>query len=159
MSADAAFRRVLEDGDFRALRRLHNTLLGHLPAPRNDSEAEISLHMARTQADWLNFKARAYSHRWLVERGLPSQLPDHLRPSAEQVVPVIKEAVLVSANTNSELLKPVMPHVQQAMCDAVKEAAADGRLSDSEFVRARMLDAKARKFKELLGTSDVGRIR
>lgn len=156
MSAQAEFRAALEDGDVRLLMKASAVLFPHLPQPATVQDAETSMHMARTQADWLDLKRRGWSHRWLTERGLPSQLPDVLRPKAERLYPVVVEAVLVSANTSSPALRPVAQLVQRAMCDAVEEAAADGKLGDSEFVRARMFDARAKTFKQLLGTT--GRI-
>lgn len=149
MSAQAEFRQALETGDVALLQRIHPILFPHVPAAPSREAAEIQLHMARTQAEWLPLKPRAYSHRWLTERELPSQLPDPLKPSAERLYPVIAPGVLVSANTNSPLLKAAMPLVQQAMSDAVLEAEADGRLLDSEYVRGRILDARARETKAL----------
>lgn len=149
MAAQDEFRRALETGDVKLLQRIHPILFPHAPAAQDLDAAEVQLHMARTMADWLALNKRAYSHRWLIERGLPSQLPDRLRASAEQICPVVKEAVLVSANTNSKILKPAMAEVQQAMADAVLEAEADGRLSDSEFVRDRIMFARGRAVRQL----------
>jgi hypothetical protein len=151
MGAQAEFRQALENGDVAALQRIHPILFPHAPAAPTSGDAEIQMHMARTQADWLDLKRRAYSHRWLQERGYPSQLPDDLKPKAERLYPIIAEAVLVSANSNSPILKPAMPIVQKAMCDAVEEAAADGKLSDSEFVKARMGEARRRSMRQLFG--------
>lgn len=149
MAAQDEFRQALETGDVAQLRRLHPILFPHLPKPADHASAEIQMHMARTQADWMALKKRAYSHRWLTERNLPSQLPDSLKPSAERLYPVVQEAVLISANTNSQVLKPAMAEVQQAMSDAVLEAEADGRLSDSSFVRSRIQAARSRAIRQL----------
>ncbi len=149
MGAQAEFRTALETGDVALLERVHPILFPHLPAPAARDDAETMMHMARTQAEWMQLKPRAYSHRWLTERGLPSQLPDDLKPSADRLYPVVVEAVLVSANTNSPHLKPALKIVQQAICDAVEEAAADGRLSDSAFVRARMDAARSDAWQRL----------
>lgn len=151
MTAQADFRTALETGDVTLLLRIHPIAFPHLPAPLDHASAEISLHMARTQADWLPIKPRAYSHRWLLERDLPSQLPDALKPSAERLYPVVVEAVLISANSNSPLMRPAMKLVEQAMSDAVSEAHADGRLSDSQFVRGRIQDARKREIIKLFG--------
>jgi hypothetical protein len=151
MEGAAAFRIALEEGDVAMCQKAHARLFPHLPAAPDFASAEIQMHMARTQVDWLDLKKRAYSHRWLQERGYPSQLPDHLKPKAERLYPIIAEAVLVSANSNSAILKPAMPIIQKAMCDAVEEAAADGKLSDSEFVKARMGEARRRSMRQLFG--------
>lgn len=152
MSAQAAFREALTNGDVTMVMRLHSAALPHLPAPKTRDAAEAAMHMARSQADWLNDNARCYSHAWLVERGLPSQLPDRLKPKAERLYPRIVEAVLISANTNSPFLKPVVAEVQRAMSDAVEDCFANGD-RDPETVRERMQDARVRTFKQLLGTT------
>lgn len=152
MSVQAEFRTALESGDYRRLRVLHSAVAPHLPAPPDDEAAEISLHMARTQAEWLGEKPRCYSHAWLTERGLPSQLPDALKPKAERLYPRIVEAVFVSCNSNSALLKPVAKMAQKAACDAVEDCYANGD-RDPVLVRARIREAKDRTFKALLGTT------
>jgi len=45
--------------------------------------------------------------------------------------------------------------VQDAMSDAVLEAEADGKLLDTPFVRTRIQEARAKTFKQLLGTTGV----
>lgn len=151
MSAQSEFHAALESGDVRLVRKASAKLFPHLPQPESAEAAEASMHMARTQLAILPIEARAWSHCWLVERGLPSQLPDELKPKAERMYPIVVEAVFVSANSNSPMLKPVAKLVQAAMSDAVLEAEADGRLSDVPFVRARIQDARAKTFKQLLG--------
>lgn len=149
--AQHEFRMILATADVRALREAHARLFPHLPAPKDDDEAAISLHMARTQAAWLSERARCYSHAWLTERALPSQLPDELKPTAERLYPRVVEAVFVSANTASPALKPVVAEVQRAMSDAVEDCYANGD-RDPALVRARMAEARNRTFKELLGS-------
>lgn len=152
MAAASDLRLILEKGDYRALRRFHSELLPHVPAPQSDQDAEVSLHMARTQAEWLSERARCYSHAWLVERGMPSQLPDSLKPQAERLYPRIAEAVFVSVNSNSPLIKPIVPLVQQAMCDAVEDCFANGD-RDPALVRGRMQEAREKTFRSLVGTA------
>jgi hypothetical protein len=151
--AQSEFAAALESGDVRLVRRASARMFPHMPQPKTVEDAEVSMHMARTQMAEISFRARAWSHAWLRERGLPSQLPDELRPKAERVYPVVVSAVFVSANSNSPALKPVAKLVQAAMSDAVLEAEADGRLLDTPFVRARIQEARARTFKQLLGTT------
>lgn len=151
MNAD--FRRAIEDGDFKALRILHETALPHLPGPKSDAEAEASLHMARTQASWLELKRRAYSHRWLTERNLPSMLPDELKPKAERLYPKVVSAVGISVNVKGDWLQPAVPIVRGAMEAAVLEAEADGKLLDSAFVTARMKEAREKAWRELFGAT------
>jgi hypothetical protein len=153
--SQAACDQVLRDGDHWRLLKGWPELFPHLPGPKNDDEAEIVLHHARTQNPRIDFKLRAWSHRWLVDHSLPSGLPDELKPKAERLYPVVVSAVFVSANSNSPALKPVAKLVQDAMSEAVLEADADGKLLDTPFVRARIQDARAKTLKQLLGSTGV----
>jgi hypothetical protein len=86
---------------------------------------------------------RAYSHSWLCERGLPSALPDHLKPKADRLYPRVVEAVGVSVKDLSGRRREYARRLEMAMADAVAEAYADGR-REPEFVKARMQEARER---------------
>lgn len=145
------FRALLEAGDVQALRDAWTKLTPHLPQPANFEAAEIAMHMARTQAVKVTLRARAYSHRWLLERGFPSQLPDELKPHAEQLYPEVVECVGVFVGTPaSDVLKPVAAAVRDAMLDAVQDAQASGERSP-DVIRARALEARTTTLKTLLG--------
>lgn len=145
------FRALLQEGDVDGLRRGWVELFPNMPAPKSREQAEIVMHHARTAAETITLRARAYSHRWLVERGLPSGLPDRLKPSAERLYPRRVAGVGISVNARSPILQPAMVLVRQAMEGAVLEAEADGRLTDSEFVAGRMAEARAREMRALFG--------
>jgi hypothetical protein len=149
MSA-AAFRALLEAGDVKALRKAWAQVAPHLPQVTSDEQAEIVMHMTRTSSTSVRFRFRAYSHRWLSDRDLPSQLPDELKPKAERRYPKVVEGVGISLNTKSELLKPVIGIVRGEMEKAVEEAYADNR-TEPEFVTQRMGEARRRAYKSLLG--------
>jgi hypothetical protein len=146
-----SFSDLLEAGDVRGLRRHWAAVAPKMPQPRNAEEAEIVMHRARTEAESVSFRHRAYSHRWLMERGLPSGLPDRLKPSAEKFYPRIAMGVGISVNTSNELLKPAMLEVRSAMEDAVREADVDGKLANAVFVQKRMNEAKDRTMRALFG--------
>ncbi len=148
MAAPDQFRQYLADGDVDGLVGLWAQANPGLPRPETREQAEIWMHYARTRAETIPLRPRAYSHAWLLERSLPSGLPDALKPSAQKLYPVIVEAVGVSVNFGSSLLKPAAAIVQRAMCDAVEEAYADGR-REPAFVKRRMAIAKRRAFKQL----------
>lgn len=148
----AAFRALLERGDVDGLRAAWSQIAPHLPQPASREQAEIVMHRARTEAATVNFRARAYSHRWLIERDLPSGLPDELKPNAEQVCPTFAQAVGISVNVRNEYLKPVAAEVEKAMAYAVEDAFADNR-KDPAFVSQRMQEAKDRTFRALIGNS------
>lgn len=147
----AAFRRALEDGDIKRLRGMWAQLAPHLPQPESEEAAEIVMHLARTEATSIGFKFRAYSHRWLSERGLPSGLPDELRPRAERIEPIQALAVGISYTFRTPHLKPAAEEVRRSMEHAVLDAQAEGRLSDAPFVMARMGEARDRTLKALFG--------
>lgn len=150
MDPATAFRAALETGDIAALRGLWSAVAPHLPQPANDGEAEIAMHVARTQAESVSIRKRAYSHRWLEERSLPSSLPDHLKPQVDRLYPKVVGAVGISVNFRSEFMKPAKALVERAMGDAVEDAFAEGR-TDLVFVSAQMARAKAREMKALFG--------
>lgn len=146
----AAFRNLLAAGDFRGLRAAWAQLMPHLPQLATDEQAEIVMHRARTEADSLSIKARAWSHRWLTERDLPSGLPDDLKPDAERVYPVVAEAVGIAFKSNNAARIPALLEIRGAMEYAVEEAYADGR-KDPAFVRQRMDEARTKTYKALFG--------
>lgn len=124
-----------------------------MPQPETREQAEIVMHIARTEADSVRFSARAYSHRWLTERSLPSKLPDKLKPNAERLYPRVVEAVGVSVNFRSKYLAPAAREVQAAMNEAVEDCYANGD-TEPEIVRQQMDAARNRALKSLFGGSD-----
>lgn len=91
---------------------------------------------------------RAYSHRWLIDNGYPSALPDDLKPKAERMYPRIVEGVGIAAKASSELMRPAIPIIRRAMSDAVSEAYAERR-TDPVYVKARILEARRLCIKKL----------
>jgi hypothetical protein len=149
----AAFLECMETLDAGLIRKLWRQLRPGLPQPVDDAEALATLHLARTGCDAIKTAARMYSHCWLKERALPSQLPDAMRASAERMYPTVKRAVGISVNTISPLLKPVMAEVRTAMANAVLEIHAhDPSLSDDDLVRRQMREAKQQTMRKLLGS-------
>lgn len=149
MDHSAEFRRCLEQLDIDGMRKLWRHVSPHLPQPGSDAEILTTLHHARTQAESMPLRLRAYSHRWLSERSYPTGLPDRLKQSAERMYPRVVEGVGISVNAKSEFMKPIASLVQRAMSDAVSDAYAEGR-SDPGFVRARMNEARASTVRKLL---------
>lgn len=147
-------RQLLEAGDVDGLRRYWREKAPSMPQPETRDKAEVAMHMARTASEAVEFRHRAYSHRWLTERSFPSQLPDHLKPSAERLYPRIVEGVLVSANFRSKVLKPAAAEVQDAMCKAVEDCYANGD-TDPELVRRQMKQAQQQAMKQLFGYSSL----
>lgn len=143
------FRAALEAGDVRKVRKMWAAFMPHLPQPDADG-AEAAMHVARTAAETVSFKARAWSHRWLTEQGLPSRLPDRLKPSAERIYPRVVEGVGISVNARSPLLKPAMAEVRRAMENAVSDCYANGDTSPA-IVRPRMFEAREKTLRSLFG--------
>jgi hypothetical protein len=147
----AAFLALLEAGDVDALRDVWAKVAPHLPQPDTREKAEIVMHMARTSSTQVHFRRRAYSHSWLTERSLPSQLPDELKPRAERMYPRIVEGVGIAIKARNPLFQPVADEARKAMEHAVLDAEAEGKLSDGQFVTERMNEARDRTYRSLLG--------
>lgn len=153
MSGPNEFLQLLADGDVNKLVNAWRKLFPAMPVPDNYDQAEIVMHHARTQTERLAIRHRAYSHAWLMERALPSGLPDRLKPSAERLYPVKALAVGVSVNYSSPWLQPAARAVRGVMEHAVLEAHEDGKLADSAHVTRRMMDARKREEKALFGST------
>lgn len=146
----AEFRRCLEQIDVAGIRKLWAAVSPHLPQPKTDDETLVTIHRARTQAESIALKLRAYSHRWLLDNGHPSALPDALKPSAERIYPRVVESVGISVNFRSPVLKPISKLVRGAMEDAVMDAYAHKR-TEPAFLKARMAEAKSIAIRKLVG--------
>lgn len=146
MTPSTDFRRCLVDCDIAGIRKLWADVAPNLPQPADDLEALAVIHLARTEARSIDLRLRAYSHRWLLDLGYPSSLPDSLRPKAERMYPVVVGGVGIAALAP----KPHTPIVQGVMRDAVMEAYADDE-TDPVFVRERMMAARAKELKKLFG--------
>lgn len=134
-----AFREALADGDVERCRCLWGAVYPYLPQPRDRAEAEVAMHQARTAADSLPLAKRLYSHAWLTERAMRSELPRNLRP------PRIVPAVGISVNTlshDADLIERAAT-IERAMSQAAGEAMTDG-VTDPEIVSAQMWAARAR---------------
>lgn len=138
------FRQLLEDGDVDGLWRAWGRVAPHLPQPKSRDEAEITMHIARTAAASIPEAARQYSHRWLTERNLPSQLPGGMLPR-------IVEAVGISVNFHSSYLKPAATEIRTAMETAVLDRFAMGD-NNPLVVQAAMAEARDRTMRALFGS-------
>jgi len=123
-----------------------------MPQPGNAAETLISIHIARTQTESVPFKLRAYSHRWCVDNGFPSFLPDELKPKAERIYPRIVDAVGIAVSTKSGDNGKVKLAglIRSSMEDAVLEAYADG-VNDPTKIREMMMRARTKTFDKLIG--------
>lgn len=143
-------RAMLEAGDVDGLMQYHAKVLPHLPQ-LNRVDSEAGMHMSRTELDCITFKKRAYSHAWLIERGLPSRLPDSLLSSAERLYPRVVEGVGISVNAKGEWLKPAALAIRKAMENAVADIYANGDGSNVELINLRMYEARKREERKLFG--------
>ena len=143
------FRAALESLDVPLARKIWAHAMPNMPQPKTDAEAMIALHVARTAARSIAFKARAYSHAWLLDHGYPSQLPDNLRPRAERLYPRIVDGVGVAVRAISEERKPIARMIEKAMSDAVADCYANGD-RNPDIVKARMREARASALRKLI---------
>lgn len=142
------FGALLEAGDLEGLIEFWRRAPEHL-RPGSRLEAEIMMHHIRTGSRAVRMRCRAWSHRWLVERSLPSGLPDILRPRAERLYPVAVGGVLIASAKRTPITLPL----RQVMEVVVLEDYADAGRRDPkpDVVRAHMLEARARERRKLLG--------
>jgi hypothetical protein len=146
-----AMQECLVSLDLERARAIWQAVNPHLKPITTDAEMLATLHLARTQNDAVDDRLRFYSHCWLMERGLPSMLPDHLKPAADRMYPRKQSAVGISVNSQSELFRPVLSHVRTAMEGAVNELYADGHAENIKLIRHRMFEARRDTLRKLLG--------
>jgi hypothetical protein len=151
MSLSEAMRECLETADVHNARELWNKAAPHLPQPKDDAEALKTIHYARTVSGAIRDPLRCYSHRWLEEQGLPSGLPDRLKPKADRLYPRIASAVGLAVQMRNPAEAGGGVEIRKAMEYAVLEAEADGRLTDSPFVKLRVEEARAKERRKLFG--------
>lgn len=145
-------RLYLETQDVAGLRKLWAHMAPHLPQPKSDYEVQVMMHSARTQSVSLAFKARAYSHRWLLANGLPSGLPNALQPRAEQADFKFAFGVGIAMKVaSSDPAKKALAHsIQTAMGRAIEDAFAEKKTGMS-FLRRQMADARDRAIRTFGG--------
>jgi hypothetical protein len=85
-----------------------------------------------------------------LDHNLPSGLPDDLKPKVERLYPRIVEGVGIAVKATSDLLKPIIGNVRDAMSNAVAEAYADNK-TDPTFVKNRIMEARSKVIKSLVG--------
>lgn len=152
-------QRCLEAGDVAGVRRLWAHVRPGMPQPKTDREAEIILHMARTQSIVCSFAARAYSHRWLLDNGYPSQLPDNLKPKADRMYPPIHEGVGLALGATGALGRAIKPQIENAMVYAINEVYADHKRPFAPTVKKRMFEAKDKITKKLIGVLSASTVK
>ena len=144
MGASASFRSALCDGDIHRTRFLWAHISPDMPQPENDAEAEVIMHQARTAAESVPIQKRIYSHAFLEERGLPSQLPDGMKPPRDRKgPPVIFSAALIGVGTLSSSAgrREEAKAMERAMADAVGDMITSG-ITDRERIAKRMWEAR-----------------
>ncbi len=150
MSHAEEARRILIDLDIQAMRRMHAQLSPHLPHPGTDADVLAAMHGARTQLDNIPLRDREYSHRWLIDRGLPSQLPPHLWPKPDRIIPRVVEGVGIMVAASSEELAPAALLVRQQMEEVVLDAYADSDSPDPAKLHERMMEARRKELRGLV---------
>jgi hypothetical protein len=148
---NGAFKRCLAELDARGAMAIWKEVAPHLPQPQTEEQALIILHNARTQSRSMSLRERAYSHRWLLDHGYPSGLPDNLKPRAERIYPRIANSVGIGGLGVSSVTKPIRKHIFDSMSDAVLEAYADGHENQPDIVKGRMMEMRQKTVKQLLG--------
>lgn len=150
----AAVLRCLLNLDIEGMRKLHAYINPHLPAAGSDNDVLVSMHHARTQMEPVPLKLRAYSHRWLVDNGHPSGLPDHLKPKAEQICPRVVPATGFAMMFGSKILKPLIPLVETKVHEVILDAYGTDKVHkiDHDKLRKGMLETKDAEIHSLVGS-------
>lgn len=138
------FLRTLCSSDFAGLRRLWSGAFPRLALPRTDDEARTVLHMARTESQAVPLHLRLYSHEWLEDRGLPSKLPDPLRPPEKRSRIVEAIGVSVKSRSGSRDAVARAKAIEAAMAQAGGDAMAAGITNPREI--SRIMWAAREKF-------------
>ena len=142
--ASASFREALGSGDVRRTWQLWAAISPDMPQPENYDEAEVVMHQARTASESMALEKRIYSHAFLDERGLPSHLPDEMKPKRERKgPPVIFSAALICVGTlssNSDRREEAKA-MERAMEDAVGDMIMSG-VTDRKRIAKRMWEAR-----------------
>lgn len=146
MNARSAARRCIMEADAATALRLWPEIFPQYPPLGTEADALVVLHTARTAMQTIPPRQRFWSHRWLRERGLPSRLPDNLRPRAERMYPKIAEGVLIAINTKYPAVRVA---IQRATSDAIMDCYANGD-TEPAFVKARWQDARMRERRGLM---------
>jgi len=141
MAMHEHFRQALVECDVALARKIWAHVNPGMPQPRTDAEALFSIHYARTIMETIHDNLRCYSHAWLVERRLPSGLPDRLKPVADRLYPRVVEGVGIAVKSLSPGGSDLVVPIREAMEDAVKECYADGE-TDPQVIKARMSEAR-----------------
>ncbi len=145
----AEMRLALADLDIPRLRAMWIEIYPQMKQPATDKDALILAHATRTACTGIHAKARAFSHAWLRERGLPSLLPDHLKQSAERLYPVKVGVVGISVKSATEGCEAGL-EVRTAMENVVKDHYANGDTDDA-LVSKNMQAARTAIRKKLYG--------
>jgi len=151
MNGNEIMRRALEAHDLVTCCKLWEQVAPNLPQPKNADDARVIMHHACTVAGNVAVRSRFYSHRWLIDHGYPSGLPDELKPKAERMFPKVIDAVGIACGTASEAMKPLVSHVRGAMENVVLDHYADG-VKDPKIIKPRMMEARRYTLKKLLGS-------
>lgn len=147
----AEFAQLLAEGNIDAVVGAWAKLFPGAELPADRRQGEVAMHYARTLASAVPLDKRAWSHRWLVDHGWPSGLPDELKPRAERLYPKAAEAVAVA----SARRQPYTAPVRAVMEEQIKDAYATRRIlrlaapERAAIVKGRMLEARAKERKAL----------
>lgn len=149
-SAEA--RRILLALDVNAMRKFDRFMSPNKPADMIGTDYDVlcGMHAARTLLDILPLRHREYSHRWLKERGLPSQLPLHLWEAAERPDPRVVEGVGIMVAASSPELEPAALLVRERMENVVLDAYADSNSPDPKKLHDRMMEARRKELRGLV---------
>lgn len=125
------FRKALIDGNVVRCWQLSKHVAPNMPQPKTRSQAEVIMHITRTEMNTIPEPLRLESHEWLIERALPSRLPYDLAPKREAHA----VAVMVGTFTNTDEARARAAELLAAQTEAVRNAQANGVTDPAEMRR------------------------
>ena len=115
---------ALADMDVGRCMDLWRAAFPNMPCPETIAEAEIAMHMARTATESLPKRARVWSFQWLEERGLPSHLPDEMKPDRPEIATGVGIAVRSLSHDPDRVARASA--LQEKLAGAVEDAFLSG---------------------------------
>lgn len=150
MDIAAAFKRCLEQLDVEGIRKLWRHVSPHLHQPATEHETLATLHRARTQCRAIGLRLRAYSHKWLLDHGYGSGLPDELKPVAERIYPRKVEGVGVAVRM-PKAFAAAGEEIQREMNVVILDEYNSKPVVNPSKLHLGMLEARDRTKRALFG--------
>lgn len=137
-----ALRRALMELSISDARRICEEVYPSMPLPKEDEAVLMAMHQLRTAHDVIPARQRYYSHRWLLDHGFASRLPDRLKAPAERMYPKVIHTVLFAPAGKAG--PEATGLITAAVNDAILDCEANGDLL-TPWTKIQMMRARHRE--------------